>query len=100
MSWCYQDVGVEEKPTNVKIEYESVPIRHIAVQCPDCKNWFSGWDIIKSECRYSYQITMAECECPKCGSEFRIGNDSNIVDGGVAFPEFYDKCLHKKETWE
>lgn len=30
---------------NVRVEYEPLPIRHIAVQCPECKNWFHGMDM-------------------------------------------------------
>ena len=34
---------------NVRVEYESTPIRHIAVQCPKCGKWFKGWDIVQDE---------------------------------------------------
>lgn len=41
----------------------------------------------------------AECRCPKCGSEFKVDYESDIEESGD-FPEFYDKCLRQKVTWE
>jgi hypothetical protein len=29
----------------VRIEYDRIPIRHVAVQCPACEKWFHGNDI-------------------------------------------------------
>ena len=57
---------------NVRVEYESTPIRHIAVQCPKCGKWFHGWDIVKGErafdvLRYAHDINWTEFECPVCG---------------------------------
>lgn len=97
-SWWNQDL-VETKKVNIKVEYESTPIRHLAVQCPDCKNWFHGYNIIEDECQYSYQLINAKCTCPKCGSEFKIDYKSDIEESGE-FPEFYDKCLKQKVSWE
>ena len=34
---------------NVRVEYESTPIRHIAVQCPYCSKWFNGRDIFNGD---------------------------------------------------
>lgn len=97
-SWWNQDF-TENKKVNMKVEYESTPIRHLAVQCPDCNSWFFGHDIIKGECLYKYQLQGAECQCPKCGSKFKVDYESNIEESGE-FPEFYDKCLRQKTTWE
>ena len=33
------------KKVNVKVEYDRIPIRHMAVQCPDCKNWIGTMNI-------------------------------------------------------
>lgn len=41
MSWWDQDFK-ENKKVNMKVEYERTPIRHLAVQCPDCDFWFFG----------------------------------------------------------
>ena len=34
---------------NVKVEYDMMPIRHIAVECPKCKKWFKGWQITEND---------------------------------------------------
>lgn len=91
---------------NVRVEYELVPIRHIAVQCPKCEKWFLGWDIVKGEnpfdaLRYAYNIKYAEFECPLCGEEFggmQHNDKPNIEEAG--YPKVYDGCLQKKEVWE
>lgn len=71
----------------------------MAVQCPKCNNWFKGFDIIKDDCRYEHELLGSECECPKCGNKFRIDYKSDVEESGD-FPEFYDKCLRQKTTWE
>ena len=90
---------IKTKKVNMKVEYESTPIRHLAVQCPDCENWFFGYDIFKDDCQYDYQLRGSECHCPKCGSEFKVDFESNIEESNE-FPEFYDKCLRQKITWQ
>lgn len=91
---------------NVRVEYESTPIRHIAVQCPECGKWFYGWDVVKGEnafdvLRYAHDIDWAEFKCPVCEKEFggRQHNDkANIKE--VGHPEVYKDCLQRKEVWE
>lgn len=91
---------------NVRVEYENTPIRHIAVQCPKCDNWFRGWDIVKGEeafdvLRYAHDINWVEFECPVCGEEFdglQYNDQVNIEE--VEYPEVYDGCLKRKEAWE
>ena len=97
-SWWNQDL-VDTKKVNMKVEYGATPIRHLAVQCPNCNNWFYGCDIIEDECRYSCQLRGAKCTCPKCGSKFKVDNESNIEESGE-LPAFYDKCLKQNVTWE
>ena len=97
-SWWNQDL-VDTKKVNMKVEYEATPIRHLAVQCPDCDFWFFGSDIIKGGCEFEFQLIGARCKCPKCGSEFKVDKESNIEESDE-FPEFYQKCLRKKVTWE
>lgn len=89
---------LEDKKVRIKVEFDPTPIRHLAIQCPSCKNWFVGCDIIKNDCVYEYQLTESECECPKCGDKFIIDCESDIENGD--FPEFYDKCLKQIVTWE
>ena len=98
-SWWNHDFEPEKKKVKMKVEYESTPIRHLAVQCPDCKSWFMGFDIFKSTPIYSYELTNAQCHCPKCGSDFVTDYESEISTD-VSFPEFYDNCLKQKTTWE
>lgn len=93
------DNQLEFQKANIKVEYESTPIRHLAVRCPKCNNWFKGFDIIKDDCRYEHELLGSECECPKCGNKFRIDYKSHVEESGD-FPEFYDKCLRQKTTWE
>ena len=89
---------------NVRVEYECTPIRHIAVQCPECQNWFIGYDITDDELFYSHQIYQARFECPVCGKEFcgAGGNYDNEFDiHECAYSnEVYRGCLQKKTTWE
>lgn len=90
---------IKTKKVNMKVEYEPIPIRHLAVQCPDCENWFVGHDLFTGDCQYDYQLRGSECCCPKCGSEFKVDFESNIEESNE-FPEFYDKCLRQKIIWE
>ena len=90
---------------NVRVEYESTPIRHIAVQCPKCDKWFYGWSIVKAKpscnaLRYEHEIHWAEFECPVCGAEFgglQHNDKANITE--VDYPKVYDGCLERKEVW-
>ena len=92
---------------NVRVEYEPTPIRHIAVQCPHCGNWFNGWDVVWSDhpfesLRYDSDITFEEFNCPVCGKEFggmQHREVINIQEVGSA-EECYKDCLSKKEVWE
>lgn len=91
---------------NVRVEYESIPIRHIAVQCPDCGKWFCGWDIVDGKdvfdtLRYAHDINFAVFKCPICEAEFGglQHNDKANIEV-VAHPKVYEGCLQRKETWE
>lgn len=94
----YGNDEVEKKIVKIKVEFESTPIRHLAVQCPDCKNWFYGVDIYEEWCSYKSDIFWNECKCPKCGSRFKVSENSKLDSAN--FPEFYKECLQKKEVWE
>lgn len=84
---------------NIKVEFECTPIRHIAIQCPNCNCWFRGSDILLSPCSYAYEIEGAECHCPKCEYDFEISRKSRL-DESASFPQFYENCLERKTTWE
>ena len=85
-----------ERETNIRVELESAPIRHIAVECPACKRWFYGHDILKKDTRYEYQLDGTECECPVCREEFSI--ISKVKESN--YPQIYEGVLKKKEVWE
>ena len=91
---------------NVRVEFESVPIRHIAAQCPSCSKWFKGWDIVNGKpfdvLRYEHDIDWATFTCPVCKTEFgglQNSDKANIKEVGSA-EECYNDCLQKKEIWE
>ena len=87
----------------IRIEYDPAPIRHIAVQCPKCENWFDGRDIADSDLSYEYQIRTAQFHCPVCDKIF--GSDArwdhaNVQIEEVDYPKVYEGCLRRKEIWE
>ena len=88
---------------NVRVEFESTPIRHIAVQCPGCENWFDGRNITENGLSYDYQIYSAQFVCPVCGETFGADSYSNYANVHIkecGYPEVYEGCLQKKEVWE
>lgn len=90
---------------NVRVEYESTPIRHIAVQCPHCNKWFDGRDILNGDwmldLRYDYHINLATFACPVCGVEFGgLRNTDKVNIEETSYPEVYEGCLRRKEIWE
>ena len=90
----------------VRVEFDPAPIRHIAVQCPECEKWFHGWDIVNGkqfdDLRWGYEISWATFTCPVCGAEFgglQNKEEINIQEVGSA-EECYKDCLKKREIWE
>lgn len=89
---------------NIRVEYDSTPIRNIAVQCPNCEKWFYGYDITEDKLQYSYQVPFAKFHCPVCSNIFGcnvgIKKDTfNVKEYGSA-EEVYKGCLEKKVSWE
>lgn len=85
---------------NVRVEYESAPIRHIAVQCPGCKKWFRGCDITEDVLQNDCDVDFAVFECPVCGRAFggiQHADKPNIEE--VGYPDIYEGCLKRKEVW-
>ncbi len=82
----------------VRVEYESRPIRHIAIQCPQCKSWFYGHDVTNDELQYDYDIRFAVCRCPKCDATFS-GNEDGLEIEEDGHPKIYEECLSKRVTW-
>ena len=92
-----------QKSFNVRVEFDPAPVRHIAVQCPFCHNWFYGYDIVQQgqNLTYDYQIRYATFECPLCNKEFGSGTEHNDVQlTETSHPAVYEGCLTKKTTWE
>lgn len=86
---------------NIRVEYDSTPIRHIAVQCPRCQKWFYGNDIAKDHIHYSYEIGITGFQCPVCDTEFGgFGDHDKCIITESAYPEVYAGCVSKKVTWE
>lgn len=92
----------------VRVEYEAAPIRHVAVQCPKCKRWFYGRDIVKGSkfrgLMYEADIMFSEFHCPICNNDFGYINaytkDRVYIEKVSSAEECYNGCLEKKEVWE
>ena len=89
---------------NVRVEYDPRPIRHIAVQCDKCGNWFDGRDISPSSLACEYHIYGAKFVCPLC--DYTFGADTSLPDYGIKVKERFDSgdvykdCKRRKEVWE
>lgn len=87
---------------NVRVEYEPIHVRHIAVQCVKCNNWFDARDITDNVLEGSSDIYYAQFECPVCGRVFGANNYErfeNVKIEEVNGVEVYAGCLKKKEVW-
>lgn len=87
---------MKREKVNIKIEYESTPIRSIAIECPECKNWFYGSDICKENVSFDYQLYNISCQCPKCNHLFTP--DPEIQECSSSF-EVYENTLKKEVKW-
>lgn len=93
---------------NCRIEYGDTFVRSIAIQCPDCKNWFHGSSLTDvGELIYSYQISTNKYDCPICGCEFgNIRKDYFEEKDAFKIEEFgnsqevYKDCKSKTVIWE
>lgn len=90
----------------VRVEYDPIPIKRLAVQCPTCKNWFNGYEVMKGadfrNLRFRSDIMYKTFKCPKCEMEFgNILNGEEIdIQEVFSAEECYKDCLGKKEIWE
>ncbi len=91
---------------NVKVEYDMIPIRHIAIECPKCKKWFRGWEITDDDLSEHGDIYYATFTCPLCHKKFGFDPSSHGDSGWLptieesCHPEIYKDCLSKREIWE
>ena len=88
------------KKVQIKVEFGSRPVNHLAIQCPDCNKWFKQADVVlKLWISDESEIEpYTKCECPACGCKFDLGNVE--YDETVSFPEFYVNCAKQKTVWE
>ena len=87
----------------IRVEYDPAPIRHIAVQCPQCGRWFRGYDITEDKLSYEYQIYSAQFHCPVCDKIFgacEYNGYANVQIKETDYPDVYKDCLERKEVWE
>jgi hypothetical protein len=84
----------------LKVEFGSRPVNHLAIQCPTCNKWFNQKYIVSTALisTDSDIDEFAKCECPACGCKFDLGNVE--CDENVEFPEFYNNCAARKVVWE
>lgn len=94
---------------NMRVEFDSRPVRHYAVQCPCCQMWFHGSDIGPENqwISYEYQLETAAFTCPICEKEFGgvcrspFGEKDKINIREVnSSEECYEGCLTQKVIWE
>ena len=91
---------MENKTINARVQFESQPIRHIAVQCPNCGKWFNGNDISDTDISDDYALSKAEFICPVCSETFSpYVNEIDVVEMETS-TEVYEGCLQKKEVWK
>ena len=101
---------------NVRVEYESTPVRHLAIQCPHCQRWFHASDVTPEGVwiRFDYEIETTTYHCPVCeedfgfsspySSHFNLGYGTpdkvkfNIQELGTS-EEVYKDCVTKKVEW-
>jgi hypothetical protein len=91
----------------VRVEYESTPIRHIAVQCDRCFKWFAGREITANESDkldYDFDIFNIQFICPVCGHTFGANACENYKNLDIEecgnSTEVYKDCLKETVKWE
>ena len=68
---------MKNKTFNVRVEYESIPIHKMIVQCPFCNRWFSHFDVTENGISYEHQINTTKYTCPVCKKNFGWTPDYN-----------------------
>ena len=90
----------------VRVEYENIPIKRIAVQCPKCMNWLNGWEAMRGKdfnsLRYNNDIHYKVFRCLNCKTEFGgIQNGEEIeIKEVFSAEECYKDCIGNKEFWD
>ena len=92
----------DKEKIKFRVEFEPTPIRHFAVQCPKCKNWFHGSDVVSDSLypHYGHELHFANFKCPVCEKSFGGYLDNAEIDiQESVYPDVYDGCLEKKVEW-
>lgn len=90
----------------VRVEYEPIPIRRFAVQCPHCMSWLNGYEAMKgkdfSSLRYKHQIYFRVFKCLNCKTEFGGTQHGEKIDIKEVYSEeeCYKDCIGNKEFWD
>lgn len=83
---------------NARIDYEPARICHIAVQCPDCKNWFNANDISNVHFSDDSDLEAANYLCPVC--KLRFTGEMGYAITETFGRDTYAGCLEPNTTWE
>ena len=85
---------------NMRVEFEIAPIRHLAVQCPSCENWFCEYEITGNNIHNVIDAKWAIYHCPICHTTFKP-NDYDEIEitqpGGT--DKVYEGVKQREEKW-
>ena len=99
-----------EKKIMFDVEFESAPVRHVYVTCPDCGSKFDASDVMTHRISYESDISIGNTFiCPICGSSYDTvysegrclhKTDAVAVIREVPYPKCADGALKQKTVWE
>jgi C4-type Zn-finger protein len=90
---------------NMRVEYETRPVRKFSVQCPSCNNWFKGNEIADRWVTNEIDLSFAKFTCPVCDTEFSAyTSDPNPFHPNkklhiIETDDTDSGCLTKQVTW-
>lgn len=92
-------------PIVFEVEFESAPIRHAYVTCPECGRKYCASTITEDVLHDAVDLQYAKFLCPVCGCSFS-GHDRDwdemreVKIREISYPECAKGALQKKEVWE
>ena len=94
-------------PIIFEVEFESAPIRHAYVTCPECGRKYCAGTITEDALHDAVDLQYAKFQCPVCGCSFsghdpdwNFGKMREVKIREVSYPECAKGALKKKEVWE
>lgn len=94
-------------PIIFEVEFESAPIRHAYVICPECGRKYCARTITEDALHDAVDLRYAKFQCPVCGCSFSghdrdwdSYNECEVEIREVPYPECAKGALKKKEVWE